>query len=476
MPHSNLEDILHHYPEITGVHPACYAVPGISSDDFEALCESIARDGLRHEMLLTEDGQLIDGRNRLLACYHGAIEARFRRIATDPWQVAYAENIARRHLQVGQRSAFGVAWKEHEAAAAKERERVRKGNQPGADKCGNVTTLDTGKARDKAGERMGVSGSSIDKAAKVKEFAPDIFDELREGTITLESGYKEARKREAALNARPIDTAPKAIDDSQLVALVTPNGNRREIAKPKKVVFNHTTDAVDWARWTWNPVTGCEHGCSFCYAREIANSERMKPYYPNGFEPTFHEYRLEAPANTKVPDTEDDRDGRVFVCSMADLFGKWVPFQWILRVFETCMESPQWEYLFLTKWPARYAKLPLIENAWYGASIVQQSDVKRVEKAMSTFAAKGVVRWVSMEPMLEPIVFENLDWCDLVVIGAQTSTTQPEGYVPAFAPKFDWIVDVVNQCREAGVPYYLKANLGLDQPGMDLPKQGPRVR
>lgn len=28
---------------------------------------------------------------------------------------------------------------------------------------------------------------------------------------------------------------------------------------------------IDWAEATWNPVTGCLHGCPYCYARRIAN-------------------------------------------------------------------------------------------------------------------------------------------------------------------------------------------------------------
>lgn len=75
--------------------------------------------------------------------------------------------------------------------------------------------------------------------------------------------------------------------------------------------------------------------------------------------------------------------------------------------------------------------------------------------------------------MLGPVVFEDIGWCDLMVIGAQTQTVQPTGEVPAFAPEFDWIVDVVNQCRDANVPYYLKANLGAIAPGMKLPKMRP---
>ena len=27
---------------------------------------------------------------------------------------------------------------------------------------------------------------------------------------------------------------------------------------------------IDWCDSTWNPVTGCLHGCPYCYARGIA--------------------------------------------------------------------------------------------------------------------------------------------------------------------------------------------------------------
>jgi protein gp37 len=459
------DDIVKHYPEITGVHPACLAVPDIASDDLDALCKDVAENGLRHEIVLTKGGDIIDGRNRLRACHAAQVEPRFKRVATDPWHVAYSENIARRHLAVGQKAMFGAIWKQYEALEAKERKKRKPKSVP------EKFPEQKADARDKAGERVGVSGKSVDKAEKIIEVAPDVASKVMSGEITLEAGFKEVKKRESASQSHPADKAVP-VDNNQ-TTIVTASGVESRISLPKKVVFNKTTDAVDWARWTWNPVTGCDHGCKFCYAREIAYSQRMAPFYPNKFEPTYHQYRLEAPKNTPVPDTDDDRDGRVFVCSMADLFGKWVPDKWIRSVFDACGDSPQWEYLFLTKWPARYTKMPLIERAWYGASVIQQSDVKRVEAAMQQFAEHDVVRWISLEPMLQPIVFNDLSWCNLVVIGSQTSTNQPGGYVPEFAPRFDWVIDVVNQCRDAGVPYYLKANLGLERPGMELPKGIP---
>jgi protein gp37 len=329
---------------------------------------------------------------------------------------------------------------------------------------------DTGKARDKLGARVGLSGRTIDKIAAIVE-QPDIAAKVEAGESSIEAGYKEARQRVKVAKSVPAE-ADKPKHSQETTRIVTASGEWSMIPLPNRVVFNQTNDSVDWAKWTWNPVTGCEHGCKFCYAREIANSERMRAYYPNGFEPTFHEYRLEAPANTTKPKSDDTRDGRVFVCSMADLFGTWVPQDWIQKVFAACIKSPDWEYLFLTKWPARYAKLPLIEGAWYGASVIQQADVQRVTAAMSKIDGR-VVRWVSLEPMLGPIKFADLGWCDLMVIGSQTATNQPDGFVPAVAAKFDWVANVVRQCRDAGVPVYLKSNL-VSSPGMDMPKEIPR--
>ena len=28
---------------------------------------------------------------------------------------------------------------------------------------------------------------------------------------------------------------------------------------------------IDWCDDTWNPVTGCRHGCPYCYARAMTN-------------------------------------------------------------------------------------------------------------------------------------------------------------------------------------------------------------
>lgn len=110
---------------------------------------------------------------------------------------------------------------------------------------------------------------------------------------------------------------------SQLEEIIE-DGHRLFIKRDpgSKSYFNKTNESIDWADWTWNPVTGCKHACSYCYARDIANR-----FYSTKFEPTFYPDRLIAPFNTKVPvnAATDIRAKNVFVCSMADLFGRWVP-------------------------------------------------------------------------------------------------------------------------------------------------------
>src|SRR5262249_19820369 len=110
---------------------------------------------------------------------------------------------------------------------------------------------------------------------------------------------------------------------------------------------------IEWALWSWNPVTGSRHDCPYCYARDIAN-RLFKPK----FRPTLWPGRLKAPQNTPVPvDKAAQWMGHrnVFTCSMADLFGRWVPREWIEAVLDSVRAAPQWNFLFLTKFPKRMA-------------------------------------------------------------------------------------------------------------------------
>jgi len=157
--------------------------------------------------------------------------------------------------------------------------------------------------------------------------------------------------------------------------------------------FNRTNDNIEWARWTWNPVTGCKTGCPYCYARDIALQDRKT--WPRGFEPDFRQDRLSAPQHTRVPSGAELDPGlrSVFVCSMADLFGDWIPQEWIEAVLAEVRRAPQWTFLFLTKFPARLVGIEWPANAWVGTTVDRQERVKPAEEAFQR--VKASVKFLS---------------------------------------------------------------------------------
>jgi protein gp37 len=475
----NIEEVILDYPEFTGIHPIANAFPMKPDDEFWELVDHIGTVGVAEKLMREKGtGLLIDGRNRLLAV--SITQSLFEIEDVEPDLVlafVTAKNLHAKKFSASQRAIIAARLMPLYEEQAKQRQIASGGDKKSEESKSVVQKvappIEKSKARADAGRAAGVNHAYVDQAKKIQKASSEVAQQVMDGKMTLQEGLKQVAPIIAAAKAEKLDSKPPS-PAKEKAEIITADGRRTEIDKPSHPTFNTTNDSVSWANWTWNPVTGCNHGCKFCYAREIANSDRMAAVYPFQFAPAFHDYRLTAPSNTRRKDSDDPRDGRVFVCSMADLFGKWVPEEWIQKVFHACVGSPEWEYLFLTKWPKRYSMLASLPRAWFGASIIKQGDVERVTKDMTDFDVHdGIVRWISLEPMLEPIVFGDLSWCDLVVIGAQTSTRQPDGFVPEFAPNFEWVADVVAQCREQGVPYYLKPNLAT-APGMNLTQMEPR--
>ena len=147
----------------------------------------------------------------------------------------------------------------------------------------------------------------------------------------------------------------------------------------------------------WNPITGCGNMyiCRVCPGRKFVQSfsgdirrnksmrgkyrkengtyvlekefvldDGSRIRYPFGFEPTVHEYKL-----SKLPYKSGHR---IFVGSLADMFGPWIKDDWIGKVFRVCADHPQHIYLFLTNYVQRYEELlkagslPGSDNMWFG--------------------------------------------------------------------------------------------------------------
>jgi protein gp37 len=138
---------------------------------------------------------------------------------------------------------------------------------------------------------------------------------------------------------------------------------------------------------------------------------------------------------------------------MADLFGRWTPADWVEAVLGAARKAPQWNFLFLTKFPKRMSEFDIPRNAWMGTTVDCQARVANAERAFEKVRCD--VRWLSIEPMIEPLRFSRLDLFDWIVIGGASASTQ----TPAWQPPLAWVADLEAQAAEAGVRVYHKPNL-----------------
>ena len=97
-------------PRFSGeVHPYADAFPMLPDDDLDALAADIAAHGQRHPILLTRDGVLVDGRNRLAACVRAKVDPVFAVFDGDPVALIVSENLQRRDLTKAQKAHLAVA-------------------------------------------------------------------------------------------------------------------------------------------------------------------------------------------------------------------------------------------------------------------------------------------------------------------------------------------------------------------------------
>jgi len=212
---------------------------------------------------------------------------------------------------------------------------------------------------------------------------------------------------------------------------------------------------IDWCESTWNPITGCKNGCEYCYAAKYAKrliGDWSDKYDISGIHPRefsevrFHLYRLKQPQHWK-------KRRNIFVCSMADMFGDWIPDELIKKIFDACEAAPQHRYLFLTKNPRRYTELykkdilSRNENFWFGTTVTSRETEFWYNREHPHF--------ISIEPITDdygeyPCALDTL-W---VIIGAETGNRKGK-----VIPKREWIETIVQRCRENEIPVFMKNSL-----------------
>lgn len=237
---------------------------------------------------------------------------------------------------------------------------------------------------------------------------------------------------------------------------------------------------IAWTNATWNPVTGCTKvspGCDHCYA------ERLIKHRGGDFATVaLHPERMGVPFHWRKPKM-------IFTCSMGDLFHPRISWEFIAHVFAMMERCPKHTFQVLTKRPGRMAHFSNVFwpnqghglgldsmhecgwpfNVWSGTSLESDKYLPRLD-VLARVPAK--VRFVSCEPLLEALdlrrwLSNDSSWADSlsaekildwVIVGGESG--------PGARPmEIAWVADIVAQCKEAGVPCFVKQDSG-PLPGM----------
>ncbi|MEM1550426.1 MAG: DUF5131 family protein [Candidatus Bathyarchaeia archaeon] len=163
--------------------------------------------------------------------------------------------------------------------------------------------------------------------------------------------------------------------------------------------------------YSWNPIVGCLHNCIYCWSRKYAvrlASRGIEPYRSRDFNPTFVSERL----RQRLPDGKF-----IFVSDMGDMWGSWVPGEWIERVLMVVRDKPRSHFLFLTKNPTRYLEFidKLSPNVVLGATIETNRDygLSRAPPPRERYEAMLRLDWRWKAIVIEPILDfdeELIEW------------------------------------------------------------------
>lgn len=236
---------------------------------------------------------------------------------------------------------------------------------------------------------------------------------------------------------------------------------------------------IEWTDYTWNVLGGCLHDCEWvmpdgsvaiCYAKEVA--ERLATSsYPHGFKHHYyHPRRLEEPLTAAA-------GVKVFLDSMADLMGHWVPEEQIKAIFDVCRKRPDIHFQSLTKNAPRLLHFALPDNVWPGVSAPpsrmhgkdlsddqQDAMVRRQLDVLAELLDRNpsLKTWMSIEPLSFNIASIFHDWTvrnritlplKWTVIGAASKGSR------FFQPDPEHVEDCHRILRLHGAKIFHKGNL-----------------
>jgi len=145
------------------------------------------------QAIVTYNGEILDGRNRLIACEMAGVEPQFDEWDGDstPTERVISGNLMRRDLTPGQKAMIGADLLPLLKEEATDRQRLSKGR--GKKGAKSVSTI-SGKASAQAAKYVGANSRYVELAEKSKTSSPEIAERVRGGEITIPAAIKLAQE------------------------------------------------------------------------------------------------------------------------------------------------------------------------------------------------------------------------------------------------------------------------------------------
>jgi len=203
---------------------------------------------------------------------------------------------------------------------------------------------------------------------------------------------------------------------------------------------NMNKTKIEWADYTWNPITGCTSvsaGCQICYAKEM--TKRFEAKWGDFETIRFHRERLDEISKLKKP-------SNIFVCSMGDFFHEKVQLKWQDQVHNVIINNPQHNFLILTKRPENIKGKEFPKNLWLGISI--ESDA--VYDRFLIFENMPIEnKFISFEPLIDNAYIVHLKNFKWIIVGGETGKN-------ARPIKKEWVDNIYNTCVKLNIPFFFK--------------------
>jgi len=240
-----------------------------------------------------------------------------------------------------------------------------------------------------------------------------------------------------------------------------------------------TTTSIEWADETANPIRPQDGGwwchpsspgCDHCYA-EALNQWRgnKRPY--GGVAPP-----LELDRDLLASWARKRKPRRIFISSMTDIFGVWVPETWVFEILDAMAAAGRMTFLPLTKWVVRMRCLvaqwlelrgldELPPHIWPCCSVENQ--IFANQRIPELLQIPAMCHGLSIEPLIGPIELAR-SWIELelqsfggnggrcfprvdfVMVGGESGDETQRPMHPL------WAESLRDQCLEHQVRYLFK--------------------